>query len=270
MARVRLLLTVFEVITTFLIAVKSVEVVADTASENLARNMNASQSSTAGHYGAALAVDGDYNSSFSGGSCTHTASADIHPWWVVDLRQTAVVKEVVIYNRQDCCAERLHDFYIEILQSGGHPTPSLCHHQIPALGKSAAFLCNPPLKGRYVKIRKDNVRDSKDILTLCEVEVNGDIITTAAPPASTTTDAGLTMGELFESEGQESSTLVKLHCTTMTEKAADFIVLNSLSSRKSTMESKDDTVKFENVGYSQSKDKQGYDNMVFSMEENTI
>ncbi|XP_041360434.1 pentraxin fusion protein-like [Gigantopelta aegis] len=167
-------------------------------------------SSTAGHYGAALAVDGDYNSLFSGGSCTHTASARIHPWWVVDLRQTAVVKEVVIYNRQDCC---------------------------------------------------------------------GDTITTAVPPASTTTDAGLTTGELFESEGQESSTLeTPLHDDD--RNGADFIVLTVVvvlvaavshgvwfvyKRRKPTMESKDDTVKF-----SQSQNKQGYDNMVFSMEEDTI
>ena len=69
--------------------------------------------------------------------------------------------------------ERLHDFYVEVLQTPDDKSPGLCHHQVSAVGRSATFRCESPLYGRYVRIRKDNLSGDTDVLTLCEVQVNG-------------------------------------------------------------------------------------------------
>ena len=37
-------------------------------------------------------------------SCTHTGLID-HPWWVVDLGERVLVKEVHVTNRGDCCGK---------------------------------------------------------------------------------------------------------------------------------------------------------------------
>ena len=51
------------------------------------------QSSTAHGGIASRAVDGSRNNKFSGNSCTHTDSDDT-PWWMVDLKEKAVVVKV--------------------------------------------------------------------------------------------------------------------------------------------------------------------------------
>jgi hypothetical protein len=39
-------------------------------------------------------------------SCTHTASEKGN-WWRADLAQKSEVNKIVIYNRVDCCSERI-------------------------------------------------------------------------------------------------------------------------------------------------------------------
>ncbi|XP_041347877.1 uncharacterized protein LOC121367647 [Gigantopelta aegis] len=90
---------------------------------------------------------------------------------MVDLEDTLLVKEVTVFNRQDCCRERLHDFYVEVLKDPKETSPALCYHQVSAVEESASFVCPKPLEGRYVRIRKDNLLQKNDVLTLCEVEV---------------------------------------------------------------------------------------------------
>ena len=54
------------------------------------------------------AVDGDRNSDYKEGSCSHTASrpsTSESPWWAVDLGAVKHVKKVVIVNRVDCCGK---------------------------------------------------------------------------------------------------------------------------------------------------------------------
>ena len=52
------------------------------------------------------AIDGNTNTDWSGGSCTHTAGED-KPWLAIDLGEAAahkVVSAVTIFNRADCCS----------------------------------------------------------------------------------------------------------------------------------------------------------------------
>lgn len=50
---------------------------------------------------AARAVDGDLGVVYP--NMAHTSIGDITPWWQVDLGQPAVVLELDILNRDECC-----------------------------------------------------------------------------------------------------------------------------------------------------------------------
>ncbi|KAG5858058.1 hypothetical protein ANANG_G00026060 [Anguilla anguilla] len=55
---------------------------------------------------ASNAIDGNRDSFFYHGSCTHTSGGD-NPWWRVDLLQVYTITSVTITNRGDCCGERI-------------------------------------------------------------------------------------------------------------------------------------------------------------------
>ncbi len=69
---------------------------------NLADGQSAWQSTTLGSAVAGKAVDGNTDSSYSHGGCTHTsASGQANPIWAVDLGDNYLIHRVVIYNRAD-------------------------------------------------------------------------------------------------------------------------------------------------------------------------
>jgi hypothetical protein len=84
---------------------------------NVALGKTATQSSTlissifpnGGH--ASYAVDGNIDGNYINNSVTHT-NAEVDSWWVVDLGQVYDIDEIVVWNRTDCCAERLDNFVI--------------------------------------------------------------------------------------------------------------------------------------------------------------
>lgn len=63
---------------------------------------------------AARAVDGNTNGNYSAGSVTHTSDnpLDTNPWWQVDLGFSRSVGSIKLWNRTDCCSDRLRQFYI--------------------------------------------------------------------------------------------------------------------------------------------------------------
>ena len=80
---------------------------------NLALYKTTSQSSTHGDAKSFRAVDGYAGGAFSDNSVTHTkpnlitANDDLHVWWQVDLGDVYEISRVEVYNRTDCCSERL-------------------------------------------------------------------------------------------------------------------------------------------------------------------
>uniref|UniRef100_A0A8C2KJD4 Fucolectin tachylectin-4 pentraxin-1 domain-containing protein n=1 Tax=Cyprinus carpio TaxID=7962 RepID=A0A8C2KJD4_CYPCA len=140
---------------------------------NLALGGKAVQSSTYSSLGAARnAIDGNRQSLFTLGSCSHT-NGDRNPWWRVDLLGIYRVTRVSITNRGDCCEKRIEGIQIRIgnsLENNGNnnqlaatvgPIP-------PGVTKTFAFR---PIKGRYVNLI---VPGRNEYLTLCEVEVYAD------------------------------------------------------------------------------------------------
>ncbi|KAL9950697.1 hypothetical protein ACROYT_G043237 [Oculina patagonica] len=137
--------------------------------ENLAFGKQTSQISTDHGGVSSRAVDGNSETHWNSGSCTHTRLA-YKPWWRVDLGQVEPVSEVYIVNRGDGWTYKLSNFEIRVgsTTSGGGVTNPKCGgtYRVPG-GKGLSFFCRPPLHGRYVTIR--SLRS--DSLTICEVEV---------------------------------------------------------------------------------------------------
>ncbi|XP_044065515.1 fucolectin-like isoform X2 [Siniperca chuatsi] len=142
--------------------------------QNVALRGKATQSHRLEHsLGSAFnAIDGNRDSFFNSGSCTHSVE-QTNPWWRVDLLESYIVTSVTITNRADCCAERLNGVQIHIgnsLQDNGAANPVVGEiSQIPA-GNSFTLTFTNRVEGRYVIVRLPGL---KRILTLCEVEVYG-------------------------------------------------------------------------------------------------
>ncbi|ROI15874.1 Fucolectin-4, partial [Anabarilius grahami] len=136
---------------------------------NLALGATAVQSSTYETAAAQKAVDGNRNSDYHRGSCSHT-KGDRNPWWRVDLLNVYMVTRVSITNRGDCCAERINGAQIRIgnsLQNNGNSNQLAATVVSIPLGQTKTFEFES-IKGRYVNIF---VPGRNEYLTLCEVEV---------------------------------------------------------------------------------------------------
>jgi hypothetical protein len=131
----------------------------------------ATQSSTLSSLGndgqlqvASRAIDGDRNGDFFSGRITHT-DIEFQPWWEVTFGGGAgTVNEINIWNRTDCCTERLSDFNV-FLSRGGNVVWS-------ALGN--AYNPNPLTSFFVPGIIGDTVRiqlNGTNYLSLAEVEV---------------------------------------------------------------------------------------------------
>ncbi|KAJ1480258.1 hypothetical protein T484DRAFT_1901378 [Baffinella frigidus] len=147
------------------------------------------QSSTSFGGVAARANDGDTSGEFpSGKSCTHTWDDDgmsglgtADPWWEVDLQHVREVAGVKLYNRADCCGDRLTNVTIRVGDRGApdHGENAVCARGVDvSLGDSFLAICaGGPFRGRYVTVQRPG---PNKILTICEAEVVGESAETAA------------------------------------------------------------------------------------------
>jgi hypothetical protein len=85
---------------------------------NIALNKSASQSSVGFAGVAERAIDGNTSPNWNSASMTHTLK-EVDPWWQVDLLKSYEIHDVVLFNRYDCCFERMTDAKIELLETAG-------------------------------------------------------------------------------------------------------------------------------------------------------
>jgi hypothetical protein len=134
----------------------------------ISRGKKVSQSSVALKGHAKLAVDGKYNQNYFGESCTLT-NLEKNPWWTIDLEKHYAIHEVKVWNRADCCGERLSSLVVESSSNGK------VWKKIGALEGSTengkVYSIKTKGKGRHVRLLLSKTR--ADQLTLCEVEIYG-------------------------------------------------------------------------------------------------
>ncbi|XP_042584245.1 fucolectin-5-like [Cyprinus carpio] len=136
---------------------------------NIALNARVAQSSLGHPQGdAEHAVDGNRDSNYAKGSCTHTKT-EFNPWWRADLGNVYSISNVSISNRGDCCKERLRGAQIRIgnnLENNGNNNELVA--TVLTVPDSTVTFEFEPVNGRYVNIF---LPGNDEILTLCEVEV---------------------------------------------------------------------------------------------------
>ena len=151
------------------------------APEDAALEKPTTQSSDGYGLTGAPAVDGEP------GTFSHTGDADLDPWWQVDLEAPYLVSGVTLLNRSDCCAERLYNVTVSLLDTSGsvvwrsdvqNPVSDGTAPTSP--GSRLDVAPDAPVTARYARIDKYAVNGaySSEWLSLAEVVVNGSL---AAP-----------------------------------------------------------------------------------------
>ena len=110
---------------------------------------------------------GDY---FKAGAGTSHTDSEKNPWWMVDLGKEYLIDKINIFNRTDCCQDRLDNYRVAISNNPGIHEPSYTHdfHGSPD-PKKTIDLSRHHAKGRYVRITL--LGDNKRVLSLAEVQV---------------------------------------------------------------------------------------------------
>ncbi|XP_046560872.1 uncharacterized protein LOC124269865 [Haliotis rubra] len=150
------------------------------ATANYALGKPVTTSSTWDTFNGSLATDGNTDGDWSSSSCFATSKLDTEPWWMVDLEQVIAVDNVVIYNREDCCGERLRRLTVTVYTENpdviSDAEGTLCTtFSGPADdGDVVRLQCEGDVTGRYVRITKRRrLRTKVDLLSFCEVEITG-------------------------------------------------------------------------------------------------
>jgi hypothetical protein len=109
--------------------------------------VSASQSTTAFGGTANRALDGNSNGWWSDNSVTHT-DYEYRPWWQADLGSVVTVRSVDVYNRRDCCSDRLTNFNVLVSSDGVNWTTVNTPGQA---GSPTSVYVNA--QGRYVRVQ---------------------------------------------------------------------------------------------------------------------
>lgn len=145
------------------------------SARNLALGKPVRQSSTGYGGKPEHAVDGNKDGNYSANSVTHTDNAP-NEWWEIDLGSQKQIREIKIWNRTDCCGERLSNFYVLVsphqfsgssLQAALN-TPSVWQSHHPGVAGRETTIPVAGI-GRYVRIQLAG----QNWLSLAEVEVIG-------------------------------------------------------------------------------------------------
>jgi len=145
---------------------------------NIARGKNTSQSTTSSGGLSSRAVDGNVSGRWGDGSVTHTEGGQPEQWWEVDLGGLASrIKEVKIYNRTDCCGNRLSNYYVfvsDVPFAGTSVAESLAQPGVSGFFRpeQAGSPTAVPIgrTGRYVRVQ---LSQGTNPLAIAEVEVLG-------------------------------------------------------------------------------------------------
>ncbi|NVK31834.1 MAG: discoidin domain-containing protein [Gammaproteobacteria bacterium] len=140
---------------------------------NISRDRLTKQSTTRNGAYSSRAVDGDQSGHFASKTITHT-QFEANPWWQVDLGAANALSSVSIWNRTDCCEDRLKNFYVLVadFDMEGFGLAQLLtndavakYHYPDVLSGTATIELDA--YGRYLRIQKADA----GYLSLAEVEV---------------------------------------------------------------------------------------------------
>jgi hypothetical protein len=120
------------------------------------------------NYEAFKAVDGRKDT-FS--STDYDKNTNPNAWWQVDLGREYSIAEIKIWNRVDCCADRLINYYVLVLDANKATVLRVPVSGVSGVPPTPVPLTTLPIgkRGRYVRVELSNY------LSLPEVEVLADV-----------------------------------------------------------------------------------------------
>ncbi|WP_214317608.1 alpha-L-fucosidase [Nonomuraea sediminis] len=159
----------------------------EVAPVNLALGKPVTQSSLSWGGVPERAVDGNTSGVFGQGSVTHTAEPSNQAWWQVDLGTARDLAEMRIYNRTDCCADRLRNYWVMTSEQEirgqtldeAKSSPGVTAIRQAATAGTPSAIDLGGVKGRYLRIQLESATDP---LSLAEVEVYDQKSAAAAVP----------------------------------------------------------------------------------------
>ncbi|MBU1879076.1 MAG: DUF11 domain-containing protein, partial [Chloroflexi bacterium] len=143
--------------------------------QNVARGRTATQSSTWSSGTADRAVDGNADGNYSHNSVTAT-NREQYAWWQVDLSRIQWLDAIQLWNRTDCCGDRLSNFYVFVSDApfaSNNPNtllgdPNVWNYHVTGQGGRPTTVI-PNRTGRYVRVQLVGTNN----LSLAEVQVWG-------------------------------------------------------------------------------------------------
>ena len=133
---------------------------------NLALGKTAEQSSTGYEAYASRAVDGNTSGVWNDGSVTHT-NKEYQPWWQVRLGDDYEIDQIVIWNRTNCCMDRLSNFDVFIYNDAG---VQVFKETIEDTPNPSVTIDAGGVVGARVRVK---LKGDQDPLSLAEVQVFG-------------------------------------------------------------------------------------------------
>lgn len=106
-----------------------------------------------------VAIDGNTNGEFYKLSVTHTKNAGHAAWWSLRFNRSRFIHYIVIYNRQDCCEDRIDGVYVTLDHFSKRITFSR---------QQRSYVLNFQRNAREIKIHR-----GRSYLSLAEVKVFG-------------------------------------------------------------------------------------------------
>ena len=145
--------------------------VSNNSETNLALTGSVTQSDTDFNGVARRAIDGETDGEYINGSVTHTSDSS-DAFLQVDLATSSDINQIVIWNRTDCCAERLSNFTVSVVDEEGGTT----YEQTFANPPNPSLTLDVDVTGAAVRVDVDGV------LSLAEIQVFGSVSSTEQGP----------------------------------------------------------------------------------------
>jgi hypothetical protein len=172
-----------------IISLAEVEVWGHNTLTNVARHPNAlaTQSSVTSSGAAARAIDGNTDPVFTDGSVTHTDPAVTNgTYWEVNLGSVCPIQEIWLFNRMDCCADRLSNFRLSIYNGAAEVYGQNVFTNAAGITAGGTFsnILSSLIEGDRVRVSLINNtnRAADSVLSLTEVQVIGKYGPDLTPP----------------------------------------------------------------------------------------
>ncbi|MCB0552111.1 MAG: thiol-activated cytolysin family protein [Phaeodactylibacter sp.] len=155
---------------------------------NIALNKPARQSSTyfnqTDKYGPSFANDGKINGQNKGGEYIMCTEKQDNPWWEVDLTGTYNIRAIKLYNRINCCPDRLANFTILVSDkpfTGNNGGTVFTAKQPAPSGENGSGAYSGNVTGRYVRL----FLEGNNYMSVPEIEIYGTLADGANPTVNT-------------------------------------------------------------------------------------